>query len=47
MQEQPIEAGPPDDATEEDLAVPVPPPVAAAPGHIYALKLHILTFYRI
>ena len=34
MQEQPIKAGPPDDAPEEDLAVPVPPPVAAAPRRV-------------
>ena len=34
MQEQPIQAGPPDDAPEEDLAVPVPPPVAAAPRRV-------------
>ena len=38
MQEQPIEAGPPDDAPEEDLAVPVPPPVAAAPWQICTLS---------
>jgi hypothetical protein len=34
IQEQPIEAGPPDDAPEDDLAVPVPPPGAAAPRHV-------------
>ena len=39
MPEQPIEAGPggsgpPDDAPEEDLAVPVPALVAAAPRRV-------------
>ena len=34
MLEQLIEAGPPNDAPEEDQAVPAPPPVAAAPRRV-------------
>ena len=34
MPEQPIEVGPPDNAPEEDEAVPAPPPVAADPWRV-------------